>query len=33
MNKKKIAEKTMQDYEDSENEANKYSNKRLDSGI
>ena len=27
MNKKKIAEKTMQDYEDSENEANKYSNK------
>lgn len=31
MNKKKIAEKTMQDYEDSENEANKYSNKRLDS--
>lgn len=30
MNKKKIAEKTMQDYEDSENEANKYSNKRLD---
>ena len=29
MNKKKIAEKTMQDYEDSENEANKYSNKRL----
>lgn len=31
MSKKKIAEKTMQDYEDSENEANKYSNKRLDS--
>ena len=30
LDKKKIAEKTMQDYEDSENEARKYSDKRLD---
>ena len=30
MDKRKIAEKTMQDYEDSENEAKKYSDKRID---
>ena len=31
MDKKKVADKTLQDYEDSENEANRFSNKRLES--